>query len=524
MKLERLPEYITIVITIACGMFLALYVGMSAGTGSNQPLMLIGGILAVMLALILRANIWLLIPLCGTLYGRIGGIPGDFDVRQLTVFYVFAVYLTLKALKVVRTKPLYDWLDYLLLINLAYLLTVYIRNPVGTRTMGLEKIGGKPYVEVVIALLGYWVFNHVTIPSKLAMRLPFLMILGSLFTTSVSLLCKLVPALTPVLSQIYSGFGAVQAEDPSSPSPADDSSISRESEWQGAGTGILKALSSYFPPLSTLNPLHIVRFLLTILACAAILKAGFRSVFIGWGFFFMLASYFREGLASMMRIPALIVPLVCLLLVSHGTLFELPLNMQRTLSFLPGKWDPIAEMNAQESNEWRLEIWKTVWNSGDKYIKNWWFGDGFGMTQSDFREAMQAGSTGQENLTVAGDYHSLPLTTIHTVGYVGLTLFMIQMSGMTYYAWKLIQRAAGTPYFPLALFVGIPVIYQIIYGPLIFGAFKSAAPDCVYAIAWLRLISRSLDADCSKSKEESVKSEAFFPELEFPRFSRPPVS
>lgn len=522
MKLERLPEYITIVITIACGMCLALYVGVAAGTGSNTPLMLIGGALIIMFALILRANIWMLIPICGPLSGKISGVPGDFSVGQLAIFYAFAVFLTLKALKVVRSKPIYNWIDYLLWINLAYLLTAYIRNPVGTLGMGFEKIGGKPYVEVLIGLLAYWVLNRVTISPKLATRMPLLMILGALFNTFAGAVGMFIPSIGELLTPLYSGFAPAPlvVQD----APTDGKGIDRENCWVGGGTSLLKAFCSYFSPLSLLNPLNIVRFLSTILVFVVVMKSGFRSVFLSTLFFFAFAAYFRKGMASAMRIPALVIPLLLFILIGHGTFFELPLNIQRTLSFLPGKWDPVAQGDAEGSTEWRHEIWANVWNSGDKYIKNWWLGDGFGMTRSELREAGQMGADSQENLTVAGDYHSLPLSTIHVVGYVGLALLLIQMGGMSFYAWMLINRARGTPYFPLALFMGVPVVYEIILGMFVFGAYNGTAPANIYTVAWLRLISRSLDAYLNTTKEAPVESAAVFPELEFPRFPRPSAS
>jgi hypothetical protein len=129
----------------------------------------------------------------------------------------------------------------------------------------------------------------------------------------------------------------------------------------------------------------------------------------------------------------------------------------------------------------------------------------------------------QESATRAGDYHSLPLSTIHIVGYVGLVFLTVQMGGMTYYAWKLIKRAKGTPYFPLALFVGIPITWSLPYGLLIFGAYNTIVFTNIIAIAWLNLIARSLDAYLGEEKKLASQP-APFPELEMPRFSRPSLS
>ncbi|MDD5349100.1 MAG: O-antigen ligase family protein [Chthoniobacteraceae bacterium] len=523
MKLERLPEYITIVVTVACGMLLALCVGISTGSGSDTPMKVLAIIVAVTLALVLRANVWLLIPLCASLSGRIPGTPGGFGLRHVAVFYVFAVYLALKALKTVRNKPLYSWIDYLLWINLAYLLTAYIRNPVGTLGLGFEKIGGKPYVEVLIGLLAYWSLSHVTVSPKTAKRLPFVMIVGGVFDTFAGAISTYIPSLGSVLSHLYTGFGVASPVVSDSSSANDGSAaenVQRENYWMSGSTGTIKALCSYFSPLSLLNLLNPIRFLLLGLAGVALLKTGFRSVFFSMGLFFLMATYFRKGFATAMRVPVLLLPILGFIVICHGTLFELPLNMQRALSFLPGQWSYVAKGDAEGSTEWRHEIWANVWNSGHKYIKNWWFGDGFGMTRSELRESFQSLEGSQESLTISGDYHSLPLSTIHTVGYVGLALLLVLMGAMSYYAWTLIKRAKGTPYFPIALFVGVPIVYEIFYGNLIFGGFNITAPANIYAIAWMRLVSRSLDAYLAEEKEREQQPSPF-PQLEMPSFSRP---
>lgn len=523
MKLERLPEYITIVITIACGMLLALYVGVSTGSGSTKPLMLIGAIVAITVALVLRANIWLLIPLGTSLSGSIPGASiGGLALRHELILYTFAVFLTLKALKVVRAKLKYDWLDWLLWINLAYLATAYIRNPVGTLSLGFEKIGGKPYVEVIIALFAYWVLNHITLSPKLAFRMPILLIAGSLFDSFARLVGALLPPVGAVLGNVYTSFrpGIADADTMSSAPRGEGEGVTRETGQQGGGMGIIKALCSYFPPLSLLNPLHYIRLILLALGLFVIMRSGFRSALLSTGLFFLLATYFRNGAATTMRIPFLAAPVLLFMILFHGTAFELPLSVQRSLSFIPADWNPAVKMSADDSVEWRFQIWENVWKSGNKYIKNWWLGDGFGLTRRDLQEATMARiDETQENLSIVGDFHSLPLSTIRVVGYVGLALLMVQLSAMSYYAWKLIRRAQGTPYFPVALFIGIPIVWDVLYGPLVFGAYNYAAPTMVYSVAWLRLISRSLDVYLGNVKEQANQP-APFPELPISPFPR----
>ncbi|XHR28007.1 MAG: hypothetical protein ACFUZC_19015 [Chthoniobacteraceae bacterium] len=520
MKLERLPEYTTIVVTIFCGMLLALYVGVSAGTGSRTPVILLAGFLAMAVALTLKEKIWLLIPISSTFTGTVAG--SSFNLSHLSIFYVFSVYLTLRALKIVRSKASYGWLDYLLFANLAYLAVTYLRNPVGTNSTGFEKIGGRPYVEIIFMLLAYYVLGLVKISPKLAMRLPLLMILGSTFNTLAGAVGAFFPSVGMKLYSIYSAFAPPQSVVLGT---ADPNGVNRETYMASGGSKIFQALCSYFPPLSLLNPIHLFRFAITLLALIAILKSGFRSILFDAFIFAVIATYFRSGAASVIRIAALAGSIIIIAVMGQGTLFNLPLNMQRSLSFLPGRWDSSSVQDAKGSTEWRHEIWDNVRRSGNKYINNWWFGDGFGMTREQLRESQMITSDSQENLTIAGDYHSLPLSTIHVVGYVGLVLLMIQLIGQSFYAYKLVARSRRTPFFALALFVAAPQVYLPVTSILIFGAFNLTAPGNVIAVAWMRLISRSLEAYLEEKKQSASTRPAPLPDFEFaPQFLKASIT
>jgi hypothetical protein len=513
MKLERLPEYATFFISIALGMLVAIYVGVTVGAGSKQPLIIIGGGLAIALALVLKQNVWLLIPLCGGLSAPTFGT--NFGLSHFVIVYAFVVFLMLRALKIVRNKPAYIWLDYLLFINVAYLASVFIRNPVGGLILNSDRLGGRPYAYVAISLLAYYVLSSVTLSPKMAFRLPAWMVVGNILNSLAGAVGVFFPRIGQSLGHLYGAFD---------PNPDTDVPLNpgtdRQSYLASGGISTFQVLCSYFPPLSLLNPTRVFRFVLTLLAVVAVLKTGFRSYFFGLIIFFLFATYFRSGKAAALRIPLILVPLLGLLIAGQGTLFNLPLNIQRTLSFLPGHWNSLAKSDAEGSTQWRIEIWTNVWKSGHKYIDNWWFGDGWGMTKNQYRENLASTGTQdgmQESLTVSGAYHSLPLSTIHIVGYVGLGLMVIQLSGMAVYAWKLLKRAKGTPYFPLSILVVMPYVYELFTSMLIFGAYELTAPGMIVGVAWMRLISRSLDRYLAEKAALPAEADASaLPELDAP--------
>ena len=122
MKLDRLHEYILPVVATACGMAFAAYCGKLTGQGQMSTLLLIFVVLLVaVLGLTMRTAIWMAIPVTWGLIGQIPSLPLPFGVRDLVVMSVFALFLVFRAIKLVRRKPSYQFLDIWLLVVLVYL-------------------------------------------------------------------------------------------------------------------------------------------------------------------------------------------------------------------------------------------------------------------------------------------------------------------------------------------------------------------------------------------------------------------
>jgi hypothetical protein len=99
---------------------------------------------------------------------------------------------------------------------------------------------------------------------------------------------------------------------------------------------------------------------------------------------------------------------------------KLPLVVQRTLSFLPIKVDFGVRQSADSSTEWRLEMWNRVLPDVPRYLLK---GKGYVLTPDDVYWARQnvaiSGET-SAGASVAGDYHSGPLSTVIPFGIWGV--------------------------------------------------------------------------------------------------------
>jgi hypothetical protein len=229
--------------------------------------------------------------------------------------------------------------------------------------------------------------------------------------------------------------------------------------------------------------------------------SGYRNTVAAVGLTYVLGLCYRGGLSHL--IPSVMaggLALACVAILN--LVVPLPPNIQRSLSFLPGTWEKRYLEDAGDSTEWRLEIWKEALTS-DRWITNKLLGDGLGFTMQELQYQMNrdtraigpsvSGLTAhQEAILANGDYHSGPVQTIRTIGYVGLAVILLFQIRLAVHAHRQIKRCRGTEWFPLALFIGIPLIWAPIFFVFIFGTFASAAASLLLGTAMIRMLQNNL--------------------------------
>jgi O-antigen ligase len=149
---------------------------------------------------------------------------------------------------------------------------------------------------------------------------------------------------------------------------------------------------------------------------------------------------------------------------------RLPWVVQRTISFLPAKVDPIARESAEGSTEWRLEIWKQALPQVPKYLL---IGKGYSMDPNELYLADQSGrqlSGDHEAILLNGDYHSGPLSVIIPLGIfgtIGFISFLIASGVFLYRNYRLGDtrlRRINTFFF--AYFLSKVVFFFLMFGSL----------------------------------------------------------
>jgi O-antigen ligase len=261
------------------------------------------------------------------------------------------------------------------------------------------------------------------------------------------------------------------------------------SRWLGL-TGLGSAVSFWLLAryglrgvLDTTRPWRFILFCaFTIIA----LFGGFRSTVIVLVMILALLFYLER-----LHYTRLLLPTVFAVLVGGGLMVlfaaRLPFAVQRSLTIVPFiRLDPLARMDAENSSEWRVQMWRELLPQIPQYLI---VGRGYSFTAAEKLQAR--GST--EESKVVGNYHNGPLSVILPFGIfgaIGFLWFTVASLRVLYQNYQF-----GDPaYHKINTFLFVYFLSKMIYFYAVFGAFHMDLP----ALLGLLGLSISLNGGVAK--------------------------
>jgi len=345
------------------------------------------------------------------------------------------------------------------------LVTAKIRGT-GLGSLGGSSGGGRFYVYIIFSIFGFVAMTTHSIPRKFSTLFFAAFTLGKM-TALIGLLVPLLGSSGALLFNIF---------------PVDMGTYSSQI-MEGSKTdfvGRYTALSSGFNCLGYYvvarsgirNLLQGPNFLklLLVMACFTIgLMGGYRTFLIS--LLITLAAIFT--LEGLFRNRYAIIPVLALVLILLGLPFtrQMPLPIQRSLSFLPIDVDPLARHVAEETSEWRIELWKLLLPEVPQYLL---LGKGLSFSVSELNQlndlSEHGGGDRYSSFIITGNYHNGPLSVIIPFGIwggIGWIWFVIAAGRVLYHnhlygdnQLKTINTAMFAAYFSNIM------IFFFIYGSL----------------------------------------------------------
>jgi hypothetical protein len=308
----------------------------------------------------------------------------------------------------------------LIFLALVAAVTAKFRGGIGLRALGDESIGGKRYLWIWLAIVGYFVLTSQRVPLQKRKLYTGLFLLGSL----TALLNDIVGSLGPLSNFVGLFF-------PTGTNPVEQNPFLGEDAYARfggaaiAGVAVAYFLLARYGIGEILNLRKFWRLGLFLLAIVASMFGGYRSILISISITVFLVFCF-EGLLRSRLMPTVILTLLLVGGITVAFSDHMPWQIQRCLAFLPLKLDPSARLSAESTSEWRLEIWQFLLTQVPHYLL---LGKGVTFDSHDMAMYMamgdqQAGGEVGGAFTVAGDYHSGPLSLIIPFGIWGVIGFV----------------------------------------------------------------------------------------------------
>jgi len=472
----------------------AIWLGIGVASNQTSTLLKVGGCAAFLICLLLGQRIWLLFILLSSV--QIPIIRG-FGTEEFGQFALIGFSMLIFMVRKLKLNPKNTELDFWRFAVALMIIQVYIRNPVGLNLFGASSVGARPYFVAATALVAGFILSKYQVPFRELKWIMPITIIGNIL-------------FFPANRLRFSGGGSDLGNVTTASSTIGTPEAGRVGTLSMLGELLSKILISRISPLKAcIHPLWCMILLLCLASAAA---SGYRNAIANVGMLLVVGIAYRGGFVSVV-ISFLMAGMGLALLAIVNVTSPLPPNVQRALSPFPGTWEEIHTDDANRSSEWRYEMWREALFT-DKWIENKLIGDGLGFSRLQLEQMMASDAKGggkavsglseqQENMMIQGSYHSGPVQTIRTVGYLGLLVMLAAMIRMAVHAHRQIMRCRNTEWFPMMLFFGIPMITYPIFFTFVFGTFDEGVAHIFIQSGLLDLIRKNLPIpDYVKKKPE----------------------
>lgn len=358
-------------------------------------------------------HVWLIVSwnLCMTLYG-FPGLPPAWFLMAFLSFLIGLGHHILNRERRYLSAPAVTW--SLIFIAAVVVVTAQLTGGIGMRLFGGGTYGGKRYIYIAMAILGYFAFISQPIPPEKRKLYVTLFFLSGVTQAIGELFAFVSPNLYFIFLFFpadFQGYFSLMADD-----------IPRLGGLAIASSAAIYAMLARWGVAGTLSWRTIWRPVLFISLLVLSTLGGFRSLLATIILTFAVLFYFEGLIRSRLMVVMLTIGLLAgILCVPFAD--KLPLNIQRTISFLPINISPVARANAESSSSWRFEMWQRVLPEVPKYLI---LGKGLSMSGQELESATTTASAldPTEAAELSGDYHSGPLSLIIPFGIFGTLGFL----------------------------------------------------------------------------------------------------
>ena len=358
----------------------------------------------------------------------------------------------------------------LLYIAAVTYLTARLTGGIGLHQLGGDTGGGKKYLYILLGIAAYFALTSRVIPKE---QRPLYIALWVLAGAS--------QGIGEVAAVLGGPFHALNLLFPSGLNEA-GASVGK-TRLGSLGTvfgGLITYMLVRFGLRGIFLSTHLWRPAAFLLMFPFTLVGGFRGFLIGSLAIYTLM-FFLEGLHRTKLLPMAVLAGLLFTPVLGFFSDQLPLTFQRSMSFLPLKWDESVLVDTENSTGWRLALWAALWPQVSEHLL---LGKGYSMSAEDFQMIQGGAFAGQirtqdpaqQALALSGDYHSGPLSTLIPFGIWGAIGILWLFAAGLFVAYR--NYRYGDPDLQTFNTFGLACsIWSVVSFFIIFGAYPNAVAD-----------------------------------------------
>jgi len=456
--------------------------------GNPLPLIFLFGVgFLLLFVFVLRDNCWIAVPLCLPMTGSLNILPIKFSPAELSILLVIG-YVVLQMIMTKRQSislgPPEVWIPGILFAGV--LLYHWGKGGgLGLSMFGGDASGGRRFFTILSGMLVLPALLWFPLEkSPWLFRVPLLYLIGSLLELTPFAISSAVPALAPYIYRIYS---SVNIEAYAGAQAFRDDSMVRVGQVAPFALALQLALLCYFPPQVWIRPSRFFTIPVSILTLLGTIWGGFRGHLFNYLAVISVALFLRARFLLLLAIP-FAAGIITLLVIGQGSLFNLPLTIQRTLSPFPGKWNRDALMSAESSNDFRTNVQKVY--KTDFMEKAGWLGEGYkfdakymAARASDIgtMQMEQSGEAQAKSYIISRDHHGGWVALHHVTGWVGFGAFVLLCFGSLFYVWRHVLQPHAADIPPEQVWATALITQTVISFFTVFGAIHNFIPPfCVF--------------------------------------------
>jgi O-antigen ligase len=341
------------------------FIGAAIGHGEFIQIYLLFFAIAALIAVFgMGSRYWMLIPISFSL--NLPAIPfrgRAFELPELTITACSIIFACRYAINT-RGVTIFRWPHASVILYTIWAAFIFALHPVGMMVTGSSTGGARFYFKIALALASFLIVANQKISERDARWIIRLLVLGSVVNMTIGILeYKLFPAL------VYQD-----------PNTRIEYYTWHQSMALPAYWFMLWLVSRYkIKEIFGLTHPWAVFVVIVCIGLAAISgkRAGFASVLL----LPLIAAILRKEYSFLIAGTVFCAVLVFVLTAGQGTWFNLPLQVQRSLSYLPGNWDWEVRSEFQTGiDPFRQEMRELAWKNIEQRP---FFGQGYGINRQE---------------------------------------------------------------------------------------------------------------------------------------------